>query len=298
MKLLSIIKIILGTAILLLLLYKAGVKEVAATITTMNILLLPAIIILFVAGLYIGAYNLKLLTDALKIRIGMKEMWNYYLTSWAFGMVVPGKIGEFSFVYLAKKRLTTGQATAVAILDKLITVITLCALAFIGLLMFFPFGQALKLMALATIAVATGLLLLLTPAGRRIVRKLLGKYTEMFAGFSKTLTYLAFEEKKAAALNLIITFLKWGLTAIVTYLAFASFGITAISPLAIITISATTMLISLIPITMSGLGIKEGAAVYLYGLVGVPAAATISAHIVLLLLNYLGAAAVFFFVKK
>ncbi len=297
MKLFSIIKIILGTAILLLLLYKAGVKEVAATITTMNILLLPAIIILFIAGLYIGAYNIKLLTDALKTKISMKEMWNYYILSWAFGMVVPGKIGEFSFVYLAKKRLTTGQATAVAVLDKIITVITLCSIAFFGFFIFLPLWTALKLMALATIAVAAGLLLLLTPAGRAIARKLLGKYTAMFAGFSKTLTYLIFEERKAAAMNLIITFLKWVLTAIVTYLAFLAFG-QKISPLVILTISATTMLISLVPITMSGLGIKEGAAVYLYGLVGVAAATTISAHIVLLLLNYSGAAAVFFFVKK
>ena len=297
MKLFNIIKIVLGIAILLLLLYKVGVKGTVAAFSTMNLLFLPLIMALFILGLLMGAYNLKILTDALNIRIKMKEMWNYYLMSWAFGLVIPGKIGEFSFVYLAKKHLTTGQATAVAVLDKIITVITLCALAFFGFFMFFTFEQALKLTIATAAAAVVGLLFLLTHSGRGLIKKLLGKYNSMFAGFSKTLAYLVFEERKAAAINLIITFLKWGLTVIVTYLAFLAFG-QKISPLVILTISATTMLISLIPITMSGLGIKEGAAVYLYGLVGVAAATTISVHIMLLLLNYLGAAAVFLFVKR
>ncbi|MBI3034035.1 flippase-like domain-containing protein [Candidatus Woesearchaeota archaeon] len=296
-KLSSIAKIALGLAIMVLLLYKVGIKEIAATITTMNLIYLPAIIILFILGLFIGAYNLKILTDALKVRIKMGEMWRYYIRAWAFGMVIPGKVGEFSFVYLAKEHMSIGQATAVSVLDKLTTTITLCCLAFIGFFIFLPIQQAILLTGVTITAIITAAVFILTPFGTGIIKSILGKHREIFAGFSKTTRYLVFEEKKAVIANTAITFLKWGLTAVVTYLAFLSFG-KPVSMVVIVTISATTMLLSLIPITMSGLGIKEGAAVVLYGLKGVPAEITISAHIILLMMNYLGAATIFLFMKK
>ncbi|MBI2134220.1 flippase-like domain-containing protein [Candidatus Woesearchaeota archaeon] len=297
MKITTIIKIALGILVLGILFVKIGIKETATTITSMNYLYLPPIIILFVSGLFLGAYNLKILTDALGIRISMRKMTGYYLISWAFGLVIPGKIGEFSFVYLARKQLSLGQGSAVAVLDKIITVYSLCILAFFGLFIFFPFDQAIKLTAAITALNAIGLIFVLSSPGRIMARKILGKFGEKFSGFSRTLFLLVLNRKQAVAINFALTFLKWGITAVVTNLIFLSLG-KSINPLIILTISATIMLLSLIPITMSGLGIKEGAAVFLYGQIGVAAEITMAAHIILLILNYAGAAAVFLFLRN
>ncbi len=297
MKLSNIIKILLGIGLLLLLFIKVGLGDIATALKTANLLYLPPVAILFALGLYMGAYNLKILTDSIGIKIKMSEMWNYYLRSWAFGMVIPGKVGEFSFVYLVKRHMTPGQAMAISVLDKITTVISLCVLAFFGFFIFFPFNQAIKLTAAITILGALGIVFIFSGIGRKLIKKLLGKYGEKFSGFSKTLFHLVINRKKEVAINFAITFLKWGLTAVLTYITFSSFG-HSINPLTILTISATVMLLSLIPITMSGLGIKEGAAVFLYGQIGVPVAITMAVNIILLLLNYLGAAAVFLLVKE
>ncbi len=297
MKLSTIIKILLGIIVLGLLFFKVGIDEITSTFSTINPLYLPAIIILFVTGLIMGAYNLKIFSDAIGIKIKFKEMLNYSLSSWAFGLIIPGKVGEFSFVYLAKKHMTIGQGMAISVLDKITTVISLCVLAFFGFFIFFDLQKAIYITGLTTAAVIIGLAFLLSSLGRKIIKRILGKYGEMFSGFSKTLTFLIFQRKKELSVNFAITFLKWGITAILTYMTFLSFGQT-LNPLIILTISATVMLLSLIPITMSGLGIKEGAAVFLYGLIGVPAAITMSVHIILLLMNYAGAAMVFLLIKN
>ncbi|MBI4438621.1 flippase-like domain-containing protein [Candidatus Woesearchaeota archaeon] len=292
MNLSTAAKILLGMAILGLLLYKAGISQTTNTIAKTNLLLMLPITALFTLGLYIGAYNIKILTDAIGTNIGMKDMWNYYITSWAFGLIIPGKVGEFTFVYLSRKHLTTGQAMAVAIIDKITTVITLCALAFTGFFIFMETKQAIMLTLLTTAATAIAVAAVLTTPGKNIIRRILGKYQKIFSGFTETTNHLLYRKTGAVAANLAITLLKWGLTAIVTYLIFLSLGQNT-NPLTVLSISAATMLISLIPITMSGLGIKEGAAVILYGQTGIPAATTISAHIIMLLLNYIGAATVF-----
>ncbi len=297
MKISTIIKIALGLVVLGLIFLNVGLNSIFAAFSTMNLFFLPAIILLFITGLLMGAYNLKIFSDAIGIKIKFKEMLNYYLSSWAFGLVVPGKVGEFSFVYLAKKHMTIGQGMAISVLDKITTVISLCVLAFFGFFIFFDFQKALYLTGITSAIVIAGLAFLLSSPGRKIIRKLLGKYGEMFSGFSKNLKLMLFERKKAVTINFIITFLKWGITAILTYLTFLSFGIT-VSPLIILTISASVMLLSLIPVTMSGLGIKEGAAVFLYGLIGVPAAITISVHLIMLFMNYVGAGIVFLTIKQ
>jgi glycosyltransferase 2 family protein len=297
MKLGNVIKLTLGVLVIGLILYKVGFEKITSTITRMNISYIPLFIILFTIGLYMGAWNMKILLDAMGAKLKMNDVWRAYLLSWAFGMVVPGKVGEFSFIYLVKDKMKVGEATAVAVIDKMITALSLCMLAFIGFFIFFPFKTAVLLTIGVSSASIIGLIFLLTQFGRKIMKKILGRKHEIFSGFSKTMKYLIFEEKKAVIVNIVVTFLKWGVTAVLTWSVFKSFGAN-VNPLVIISVSATAMLISLIPITMSGLGIKEGASVFLYGLAGVGGAVTISVQLILLVLNYVGAAIVFFFVKK
>ncbi len=307
MKKWDIFRILLGIAILLLLVYNVGVDAIVNSFSSMNIFLFVLVIVLFWVGLLAGALNLKILTDSLGKGIGFVEMLRYYLISWAFGMVIPGKLGEFTFVALARKKLSLGEGTAIAVLDKVITAITLAFIAIFGFFIFFTREQAIILTSVTLAAMAAACFFILSKKGRGLVRPLislaksifrrgLGKDAD-FSGFSATTAYFIETNRTPLVLNLVITFLKWCLTAVVTYFAFLAFG-QNLSLLMILVISSTTMLISLIPITMSGLGIKEGAAVYLYGLVGVPAAVTISVHVILLFLNYANAALVFFLVKK
>ena len=290
-------RIAIGIALLVILLLRAGIGQIEATLAATQLLYLPAIIVLFALALFIGALNVKLLTDALQVRMKMSEMLSYYLTSWAFGLMIPGKLGEFSFVYLAKKHLSIGKATAVSVIDKIITVITLCILAFIGFFLLFPLETALRLSLISLIIVIAGLAFVLTGQGRNMAKKILGKYQTIFKGFAKDVFYLIANEKKALLSNVILTFVKWAVAAILTYFIFLSLG-QHINLFLIMTISAVVTLLSLIPITISGLGIKEGAAVFLYGTIGVHREITVSAYLILLALNYAAAALIFMFVKK
>ncbi len=297
MKLSTVLRTSLTAAVLILLIWTVGIGQLLNAFSQMNLIYAVPAIVIFYLGYIVGAYNLKLLTDALGKKIKFSDMLRFYLVAWSWGLVIPGKIGEFSFVYLVKDQMTVGEATAISIIDKLITVICLGSVAFIGFFLFLPFDYALQLVALCSACGVILVLLLITPVGLAVVKKILGKHQQIFTGFSKTLKFLIFKEKKAVFLNIILTYFKLALASALTYLIFLSMG-ENVNLIIITTISATAILISLVPITMSGLGIREGASVFLYGLAGVAAPVTLAVHIILLIIYFGAAAIIFSFVKN
>ena len=92
----------------------------------------------FLISLIIGAVNLKILLSPLSKNISFYKIFYYSVLSWAVGLFVPGKIGEFSFVPLLKNEgVRVGHGSAIFILDKLITLVVLSIFSLIGIYLFF-----------------------------------------------------------------------------------------------------------------------------------------------------------------
>gem|GEM_PF-3432132 len=87
--------------------------------------------------------------------------------------------------------------------------------------------------------------------------------------FQSSLTGFFKDSKGILAINFFLTMVKWCITGLAFYLVFASFGSPA-NVVLIIIISMTITILNIIPVTLHGLGLKEIAAAYLYGMIGVP----------------------------
>ena len=116
------IKIVLSLLILIVLLYNLNLSQLISTLSNFNWMFLPFLIIIFIISLIIGGLNNHVLLLALNEKIKFFKVVFYYITSWAYGLIVPGKIGEFSIIYFFKKEgVSVGKGTLVAILVKVIT---------------------------------------------------------------------------------------------------------------------------------------------------------------------------------
>ena len=106
---------------------------------------------------------------------------------------------------------------------------------------------------------------------RAIIKKyFLRKYANFFRGFSVTIIKLV-RRKEYILLNMLFTAVKWYLAFIATWLLFRAFNFdVAISNIAIVT--SMIKIITLIPISISGLGVSEVSGTYAYYLLGVPLA--------------------------
>ena len=291
-----LLKWIFGLFVLIFLFYKVGIKNVYKTLLMLNPFLFLIIILMYALLFVIGAVNVKILVDCTK-KLNFLKIIRYYLLSWSIGLFVPGRIGEFSIIYFLKRDdVSIGEGTTISVLDKLTTIITVSFLAITGffILPFFTRYEAIRLVFILVLVLFSLIFFIVTEKGRDIIKKyVLRRYSGKFAGFSKTFFHYIKNERLAILLNFVLTFIKWMIASFITYILFLSLGAN-LSFFYIVFIDAVVIIISLIPLTMSGLGVKEFAAVFLYQQIGAPAQITLSVYLVSTFLNYFVALIVYF----
>ena len=89
----------------------------------------------------------------------------------------------------------------------------------------------------------------------------------------------------AIIINFLVTIVKLFVLGVFYYFIFLSFG-ARLDYISVILIANIVMIISLIPISLSGLGIRESSAVFLYSLIGAPTEVTLATYILANVLNY------------
>ncbi len=295
----NILKVTIGLLIIFFLIYKFGLDNIFSTILDVKPGFLFIALIFYFVSIFIGVLNIKLLIAPLNKKISYWNLFRYYMFSWSAGLLVPGKIGEFSICYFLKKHdISIGEGIAASLMDKIITFVFLLIFSLFGFFIFLDFYSALLSVMVIPCILVTFLVSLYSMRIRNIIKRFIpNKIADKFKGFSRLLNRYAKDYKMLLFLNFLITGIKWFISFLVIYYMFLSFNVHVALGVVII-ITAITKIIALIPISISGLGIREGAAVYLFGLYGVESVAVLSAFLTIVVLNYLLAAASFSLIKK
>tara|TARA_Y100000310_G_C20583242_1_gene764061 strand:+ start:63 stop:1052 length:990 start_codon:yes stop_codon:yes gene_type:complete len=282
----TIFKAIVGVSILFFLLYFVGFQKIWDTLKNINLAFIPLIIILSFAQFFLGTLNIKLLTNPL-VNIPFSKLFKYHTITWAAGTFIPGRIGEFGLVYfLREDGVMIGEGTAITVLDRLITIFTLGVFSTLGLFLLLTPFQAFSY--LITLVLGLGVLsyIIFSKTGRRFMAKILRGYAKNFTGFSRTLFYYFRKQKKILVANLIITMGKWVLMTLLVFVLLLAFDVKA-NLFLVFLANVTTMIISLIPVTINGIGLKESAAILLYFRIGIPATVTLSVYLITLVIGYI-----------
>ena len=293
-----VLRLSIGLIILALLIDYVGFGRVYDTLVSMNLYYLPLIILIFILNFIIGAMNIKIFIDPLKHKLGFWKIFKYSFFSWSVGLFIPGKIGEFSLIYFLKKdKIPMGESLVIAILDK---VITLIVLVIISSFFFFFFSNQMKgflFFFFFFILIASFFLLVLSPDIRGMIKRyILKKHSKLFKGFSKTFIYYLKNKKKIIFINFLLTFLKWITASLIIFFLFKSFS-QSINFFNVFIINATIIIISLIPLSISGLGTMELSAIFFYQHVGISNDITFTVYLAARLLSYLFAAISLFLYK-
>lgn len=294
-KLNFLIRIGLGILILLFLFNEIGFNDIFSKIISIHPLYFIIIFFIFIVGLVIGALNIKFLLSPLPEKINFSKIIYYNTLSWSIGLFIPGKIGEFLLIPLLKKGgVPIGKGAAISILDKFITLIVLSIFAIMGFFIFFDLITTLIFLILIFLILIFFIFFIFFEKGRKIIKKyLLKKLSGKFSGFSKLISQYIKKEKTILLLNIILTFLKWFFTAFITYVLLLAYNIN-LPLLYIFLINSMLVIISLIPISISGLGIREYAAVFLFSKLDIEPSITFSIYFIQLIMMYVVATIILF----
>lgn len=281
-----IVKLLIGLALLGILTYKIGLKELGVAFSQFNWLYTIPIAAVYGIQIILGGWRLKVIIKSLKKAIDFWTLCKYHQLSWSIALWIPGKIGEFSIIYLFKnKGIPLGKGSAVTVTEKITSLIALGLIALSGFLLFFTIKEAAVLAGILIILVVGSVAAIMNKHVRLFIRKvILRKYEKLFSGFHSTLKdylknyWLMFKVT-------VISLVKWIIASLSVYFAFLGLGVN-VPFWIVVVITAMTIIISLIPISISGLGLRESAAVVLYSRLGVEAPAVLVSQIILLGFSY------------
>ncbi|MEK6967674.1 MAG: lysylphosphatidylglycerol synthase transmembrane domain-containing protein [Nanoarchaeota archaeon] len=279
-------KLVVSATLLGFFIYKIGVATIISTLSSMHTWHFIVALASIAANIFIGAININILLNSIDKKVPFWKLQRYYLTSWSVGLFVPGKIGEFSIIHYLKKYGTSiSEGIVVSLADKGITFVVLVFLSLAGI---YAYSSQTVLIAVILSSILFSMLAIVffvTERGRNFIKsRILGKKSKTFKGFAKAIKKI-FSKPEFIALNTSLTLFKWMITVVSFYFILLSFG-ENIPFIWVASIYSATIIISLIPISLSGLGVKEGAAYFLFEAAGINATTAISIYLIFTLLGY------------
>lgn len=282
------IKITVSLIILFLLLYKIGLKSIYGTFTQFNMVAILLVFLVSPLNFSIGTYNIYILLKPFKLKINFWRLVKYFMLTWAASLILPGRTGDLTLIYFLKKEgLDTGKGTAVLVMDKIITIAVAFVFAVFGLFLFFSKKQTLIVLLGFLLISIIAVFLIFCRIGRYLIKRyILKKWSKKFKGFSATLFDYFKNYKKYLCYNIFITFLKMMTQCFAVLILFYALGIN-IPFLLIILIRAILIIAIIFPISLNGLGIREGLAVFLFGNINIEPTITISIYLTITIINYL-----------
>ena len=282
-----VIEIIIGIIVITTILFQINLSEVISILSKIDYLLLFAAIMTYIFTLGLTAWGLKELFES-KIHLKWIEWLKYYWIDFSLSMILPGRMGDFSIIYfLRKKNISIGTSAALVIIDKIITLLFFGLVSIIGLFTLIK-STELSLGLVLTFFITLIGILLFSQWGRKIIFKILGKYSLKLADFHETYDNLLKYHKDKVLINIIITIIRPILNGLLIVILFKALGYN-VSVFYAAIISSIALIASLVPLTPNGIGIREGLGLLLFSKIGIPFEASISMYLLILIMNYLTA---------
>ncbi len=282
-KLLSAVKLLLGVALLILLFYKVGPANILSTLLEIRLQTILIVILIYVFAVILVAANYTLFLSVDYPNIKFVNVLRRSLETWALGLFMPSKSGDFLLPFLLKKDgFEVGKTMAAVFLDRVISLLVLCIFAAAGVVFLMP--SKTWMIAAMLLLILASLIAITSSIVRNFVKKALGRRARYFAGFYSALQrMLAYKNK--LFLNFLLTNMQWQLSFLMVYFLFLAQGV-RINYVAVMFLYAIIKVISLVPITMAGLGVKELFAIILFSSFSIAAENTMAVFTVLLITTY------------
>jgi glycosyltransferase 2 family protein len=282
------IKLIISILALAFLIYKVDTDKLLTTFSQVNLILIVLALLYYIVNAFFNYITLHILFKNLKKKISVWQMLESFWYAASIGQFFPGTMGELSLAKILKdkKGIKYGTTLSVYLLDKIISLIILIIIGIFGVFIFFPneskwfFGTGIVL-----ICAIIGLLLLANKQLRNFIRKkILRKHAEKFAGFSNAFDELIHNQKKAIFQDFLVTFFRLFLLASITSFMFLEYGFLP-SVFLILIVNSIAVMSRLIPISLGGIGFREGIAVLLLASQGVDTAIATTVYVLITIVS-------------
>ena len=214
---------------------------------------------------------------------------NYY--SIFLSMITPGRVGEFGKAFLlgTNKPSIVADIVGTVLVDRLWDIVVISVLGLTSVMMLgIGFELNVRILALglsACIIIFAGMIFVLRTslvAGlvNRLKRSLNIKEVQIIQTLHESLKLLV----RTSPLAFVLTLVSWILQAVMAHFLAVAIGL-HITPVALVFFVAASTLLTLLPISISGIGTRDGAFILIFAKMGYPPEAAIGFSMCFLFTN-------------
>ena len=260
------LRAIVGIAIVTLLVWRYDARSILRLITRERPSYFAAAIGVYLSTLVLSAYRWRLLAAILRLDAPFTDFLAFRFIATFANSLIPGVAGGDALraIYLGRRTSRLGEAVASVLADRIVGLIGLFWLAASAAILLKERGLP---SVLTTLPILTGLIALaLFVASPLIIRfvQLMPSRLSRYGGF--IVTYL--KHRSALLAPLALSVVVQSVLAVCQYLLALGIGIDAPLSLFLLFVPIAGVFASL-PLTINGLGVREGAYLVLFGIAGV-----------------------------
>ena len=283
----------IGLILFVIILSKLNLTKIVALLSNINPFYLVAALLLFIPLLVIKAMRWQLLMKAQNIDYSLKDSTIMYAAALYIGALTPGRIGDFIKVfYLKGDEHPFGKSFATVLSDRLFDLVSLLLLGYAGMLLFITLFER-AIIILSCIFVGTVFLIIFFIYKRGFGIGILEYISSSFipekyrenakTGFSDLYNGIKTLNANQFVLATYITFFGWVIYFVMMYLFALSIDIN-ISFLYLATCVSISAIITLIPISISGIGTRDATLIILFSYLGLSKESAIAFSMMILIM--------------
>ena len=278
-----IVSLAIGLILVILLFFFVSPSAVIQSLQSINPIFLFCAVLVYAVTFLILTTRWRIIVTHLGGHIPLIEAYQAFAGGVLYSDFTPGRIGDFTRAILVKEKLGIHKGTVSVFIDRYIDIIVLTGLGIAALVVYSSrFASILPLFALIVLVVifaGVTVLFLQNSWIFSVMQKIPFFNIPEFASHLQN-AFLEFKNgKKVIAEGIILTLLAWVTHALRIILITMGLGYTLPLPDLFLILPLISAL-SLIPVTIAGLGLVEGGLMAVIAGYGVPLSAALSIAII------------------
>lgn len=274
------LKVVFTILIVGFILRKIGLERFVRTLETINPYLFFMAFFCFPLIVFVGSRKWYGMIRHEAKGASYKDALISFLGGLSLGLLTPGRVGEFGRIAFIRDG-RAGSLAGIAFVDRLIDLEVTLALGIGSVFIFFGYFPSILL----SLAVLTGMLFIFSPKS-------------FLPLIERVICFLPFREKLKGVLGGIVSIPAGALVSCLLFRLLASFidifqfyllinSFTEIKLLQVMCVYPIIILTNILPLTIGGLGIREGTSILTLSRFGIPPEAAANASFLLFFINTL-----------
>lgn len=294
-KLLSLV----GIALFLIILSRINLNDLIEIITHTNVLFLFLAFLVNCIAIVLKSLKWKIIVNSVKPDFSLKESVVAFFVGFSFSTITPAKLGDFiKVLYITDENCSLGKSISTIVIDRLIDIILLFSIAFIGIYGFSVFYH-IEILSIGTIVliiagILAGLYIVLNKpllsallkpffnifVPKHLKSKITLYYDDFFTGL-----FTFYHDRARFFFSIGVGIISWIPPFVYGYLLALSIGIDT-GVLFFVLVIPVLSLLDLLPISISGIGTRDVALIFLFGLKGISPEQAVAFSLIYLFMSY------------